>query len=407
MKSIKVSLNKLPNKVICPTSKSYAARCLILAALSSKDIVLVDLPKAQDTLDMMRVLKGLGIQFEVDGRNTKVIGQFPACEIVSAENIKINLGEGGTTIRFLLPFLSLGQNQYELEYEGRMLERPMSELYSCLGSLGVSVQTQEKGILLKGPILKNKNAKIDCFKSSQFASAFELISNALDVDHLNCTVEFENLALSIKYYELTQSLVAIFSKEEKVYIKADFSSLGYFICHSVLRGDILVENIFEIDPLQADSKIFEALDQIGVKYKFTSNGLSIEQLNEIRSGFDIDGSKCIDLVPSLFFLASYLPFKSIVRNIDGLIYKESDRLEEMMKIMQQFNVDFNYNKTLDYMTIFGGDSNCNVSELSLVVAEDHRMVMVGSLFLKMNSGGDVAPYNCVKKSFPQFFDYFS
>jgi 3-phosphoshikimate 1-carboxyvinyltransferase len=405
MKSTKVSLNKLPAKVICPTSKSYAARCLILAALNPKDIVLVDLPQAQDTLDMMRVLKTLGINFLTDGRETKVLGQFPVCEVPSNKNVKINLGEGGTTIRFLLPFLSLGKNQYELEYEGRMLERPMDELYSCLLLLGVGVEKHDSGILLKGPVLKNKKAKIDCLKSSQFASAFELISSALSREQLNCVVDFENLALSIKYYELTQSLVALFSKQERILIKADFSSLGYFICHSVLRGSILVENIFEIDPLQADAKIFEALDQIGVNYQFSNDGLFIEKLKKPTCGFEIDGSKCIDLVPSLFFLASYLPFESIIRNIDGLIYKESDRLNEMIIMMKKFKIDYIYNKELDYMTVLGGNSK--VSELSLMVAEDHRMVMVGSLFLKMNSGGDVAPYNCVKKSFPQFFDYFS
>ena len=41
MKSIKVSSANLENEVICPTSKSYANRALVLAAIEPADIELV------------------------------------------------------------------------------------------------------------------------------------------------------------------------------------------------------------------------------------------------------------------------------------------------------------------------------------------------------------------------------
>lgn len=394
---MKLSLANLPNTITCPTSKSYAARALILAALKNKSTTIWDLPSAQDTKDLISVLKFVGLEFAENQNQLTILNSFPACE--KNEYQELNLGEGGTTIRFLLPLLALGRQKYRLYYEGRMNDRPMEELYRALSSLGAEVEVLANGISIQGPIDLTKSIEVDCSKTTQFASGLTHLQLLGDFK-----VKYENLNHSRAYLEMSKKLVTHYKQNDEFTVPADFSGLGYILAYAIFHQDILINNIKQEDELQADNEIFNIMKQIGVKFEFTRAGLEIKQLEHFNSGFEIDGSLCIDLVPTLTFIASYLPFESKIKNISNLIYKESDRLAEIMKILGRFKVKHSYDETQDILLIQGVTKK--VDEISYICPNDHRMVMLVSLFLKQNSGGEIMPESAINKSFPEFFDYF-
>jgi 3-phosphoshikimate 1-carboxyvinyltransferase len=397
---MKITSAKLPSTVICPTSKSYANRALILSSLCTKNISLFDVPNANDVKDMQLVLKAIGIQFSEDGDELIISNSFPACEPRTTEVIELNLGEGGTTSRFLFPLLCLGHNCYAVTLEGEMASRPMDDLISYLTKLGAKISKIGYGKYhLQGPINLDGKLNVNCAKTTQFASALMhlQINSALEVNPINVNS-------SSKYLDMTNDLLSIFDQEASYQIPADYSSAGYFIAYAVLNQDLVIKNISEIDLSQADSQIVTILRDVGATIDFSTQGMKITKINEFTQGMKVDGSTCLDLVPTLMFLASFIPFDSSILNIKNLRFKECDRLAEMLRILAHFSISYSYNEELDILNIF--PCRPQIKNRSFTTLNDHRMVMVLSLFLKQLGGGDASPEASVSKSFPDFFNFF-
>ena len=90
-----------------------------------------------------------------------------------------------------------------------------------------------------------------------------------------------------------------------------------------------------------------------------------------------------------------------IMNIDNLIYKETNRLEGIKSILSQFGVSFRIEENT--LFICGGKPMFSVQTLD--VFPDHRMVMMGALFLKVTGGGELNNSTTVDKSFPEFFSF--
>lgn len=390
-----ISSETITPVIECPTSKSYANRALILAALKKEKVTLLNIPRAQDVLDMISILKSIGVIFSEENKNISVLNSFPDCEIKSDSPVTLHLGEGGTTVRFLYPLLALGTNKYFIKTSGRISERPMRELYRLIELQGAKASAS----FIQGPMNLNGTIEVDCSETTQFASSFMHLSLCSSL-----VVEPFHFHSSKKYLEMTNYMVTVFKNNTEYSVPVDFSSAGYMIAYGVLRQSIQISNIFEKDYYQADSLILDVLDMLGVNYTLSNSGLNINQISEFTRGFDIDGSKCIDLVPTLMYLASFIPFESTITNIKSLQFKECDRLSEMMKILSFFNVKYNYNEAADKFQIY--PSVPRADSKIFTTLDDHRMVMVVSLFFKTLGGGEVFPEHSVNKSFPEFFNIF-
>lgn len=109
----------------------------------------------------------------------------------------------------------------------------------------------------------------------------------------------------------------------------------------------------------------------------------------------------MDLVPTLAFLASFSEGISIIRNIENLKYKETNRLVGICDILTFFNVDFEVEKS--DLLIKGSPRSIKSKSQSFCPLPDHRLVMIGSLFFKVLDGGEIGNGDCVSKSFPEFF----
>ena len=399
MKTTNITSSKLPDLVKCPTSKSYANRALILAALKESPIHLTHLPQANDVKDMINVLEKVGLQLEKNSHTICVVNSFPECE--SSEGpLEISLGEGGTTSRFLFPFLALGRREYIVSLENEMANRPMGTLVDLLNNLGARVSQISHGkFSIQGPLAKNEAIAVDCSQTTQFASALLHLKNKI-----NLVVTPTQVDSSQKYIDMTVKLVDEINNVSTYQVPADFSSAGYFIAFSVLNQNVKISNIKFIDSFQADAVLVDELKRIGAEISMTDDGLEVKKCSQFISGLNIDGSTCLDLTPTLMYIASFIPFESQIRNIRNLRFKECDRLTEMQRILKAFNVKFDYNDQEDLLTIF--PSQPKVLTKKFHTENDHRMVMVASLFFKTLSGGDISPSESVNKSFPEFFKFF-
>lgn len=394
----KIDGSKKFNKQIeIPTSKSFANRALILAATIKEPVILNNIPASTDVRNLINALKSIGLEIDENDSEITIFNSFPDCEIASDEIIKIETGDGGTTNRFLIPLLALGSNLYEIIPSHKMKDRPMEELDNVLKDLSVNViRNDNVWFALQGPIkIKSHCIEVDCSESTQFATGLALTLSQFHVDIIPV-----NLVTSTPYWEMTLDLIQRMKTERVIDIPVDFSSLSYPMAFAALNGSVLVKNCFGIDRFQADSIFIKILENIGVSLTFLKEGLYVEK-SHLKT-FYFDAKDCPDLIPTLCFMASYIKGESIIKSVEVLKYKECDRLSEMMKIMNLFNIEYEYSEELDEIRIHGTQEKSSFVEY--VPPVDHRMIMVGYLFMRNNNGGNLHNCQSVRKSFPNFFE---
>ena len=394
--------------ILIPTSKSYANRILILASLCPSVVTIENLPESTDVSNLINCLEKIGIKFLKEPQGTlKVLNSFPECEVDSdLDTIYLETGDGGTTNRFILPFLARGKKKYILKPQGKMRTRPMKELIDSLVFLGVDTAEKEVSggfdIEVRGPLnFSERKLSIDCRRSTQFASAIAM--SLWDFD----SFEFEllNLKASKSYYEMTLSLInELKSGKTLFHVPVDFSSLSYPLALGAINGDVFVENCSSLDIFQADACFIDILKKMGVDFCWEQGGLKLKAFEKLKP-LNWDCSDCPDLVPTLAFLCSYVDGVSTLSNIKVLRHKESDRIFEIERLFKAFDIRYSYNNQADKLEIYGvklGEEPLK-KFLKYDPPEDHRIVMVSYLFMKMNSGGELTNASHTKKSFPNFF----
>lgn len=386
-----------------PTSKSQANRMLVLAALTQGPVRINHLPKGNDVQKMLSALKQVGLKVELINDDAIIHNSFPECESDHPLiEIRLKTGDGGTTNRFLMAMVGLGSKTYLIDSEGPMRLRPMDELESALALMGVKCERgTDYWYKIQGPYKKNqKEIKLDASRSTQFASAMAMALAPLDV-----YVVAEKLEASENYFRMTEDLIRQFKSGKREFnVPADGSSLSYPLAWGAIAGNVQIKNVLEVDNLQSDFFLIELLKFAGVEIQFSTEGLSVKsvgQLPPLNNGDELDCSLFPDLVPTLVFLASYATGKSYFSKIKVLRHKESDRIEECLKLLRLFEINHKYDESKDVLMVEGPGKS--IDPLQISCPADHRMVMVSFLYLKKNSGGVLEHAEHVNKSFPDFF----
>lgn len=386
------------NKTIqVPSSKSYANRLLILAAINPNPIEVTNLPLSSDVETMISCLKEVGLEIEQTSQGVLVKNSFPECE-KGSDPLVLDTRDGGTTNRFLVPFLARGKRKYILEPEGHMRNRPMEDLLHSLNSLNVKTTYNDGDdwITVQGPI-EGEKVEVECSQTTQFLTGI-----ALALSDKNIEVIPQNLSVSLPYWELTKELLKMGKSDKNIYANpVDFSSLSYPLALAAVTGKVIVSNCQETDPNQADSLFLKVLEDMGVSLRFKEEGLVCEKRH--LKAIEFDGSQCPDVIPTLLYVCSFAQGESTISNLEVLTHKECDRFVEMIKILENFEVNFTYDPNTYEIKIQGESNRSLIADYS--PPEDHRMVMVTYLFQRTLGGGKILKNSHhVKKSFANFFE---
>ncbi len=397
------SVKSFNKSVVVPTSKSHANRALIIGAIRGQGFTIRQLPESTDVKTMIACLKNVGLKIEQTGSEFTFQNSFPACEKeTSKEIIDLNTGDGGTTNRFLIALLSRGKKTYRFFPTEKMSDRPINDLLEPLKQLEVNINLNldQPGpwLTIKGPasMIKTSKVKIDCQKSTQFASAMMLA-----FDQLPLTIDMVNVEASSTYIDLTQEILKQTRSTQSYTLPVDFSSLSYPAAFGAILGKCLITNCVEIDQLQSDSKFTVILKTIGADVELKESGLTITS-SPVLKPLDVEIKNYPDLFPTLVFLAAHIEGKSLFSHLEILKHKESDRLSEMLKLLDAFKVQYEYDFQNGVLTIMG-KSQPSYPFATVKPARDHRIVMAAYMFMRANNGGELFESDCVEKSFPGFF----
>ncbi len=379
-----------------PSSKSYANRLLILAAISRDDILVENLPLSTDVSLMLSCLKQIGLMLEYCEEGVYIKGSFPECEKEGPHILMT--GDGGTTNRFLCSLLSRGKQKYILRASGHMLKRPMLPMLKALEELGVrtTYESENEWITIQGPISNLKQVNVDASETTQF-----LTSVSLGLADLDIKVEPKNLKVSLPYWKLTQKLRDDFQSKCLSYFNpVDFSSLTYPLALAAVGGEVTINNCSQVDELQADSAFIGLLEKMGAQVKWSKKGLTVKH-DQLRP-INFDGSQCPDAVPTILFVCCFCTGESRIFNLEVLTHKECDRFLEMIRMLEAFGASLEVDKDNYEIIVKGPLSSCEALDYN--PPADHRMVMVAYLFQRSLGGGKLTNTQHVAKSFSSFFD---
>lgn len=385
-----------------PSSKSVLHRLIILASLCTTPTKIYCRVLGNDVLATIDCVTKLSAKVQIcDG----YIIVYPISQKV--DNVCLDVKESGSTLRFLLPVVaSLGVRATFIGSPS-IISRPIKPIVDLLCSCGVSISSCTLPLTISGKLQKG-NYKIDGSLSSQFASGMLLalanigdstleITNATSIDYLNittkCIKQFGgNICYNNRYVFAQRNIVSC----NKIVAEGDWSSACFILAMGVLYGKTTVTNL-DINSMQGDKIIVNILKDMGGKITICNGEIIAEKSNLYATTVDIKNYP--DIATILAVLMANAKGKSVIKSVDRLKIKESDRLKNIIEMLDKIGVKTEYFD--DTLTIYGSDT-----KLATLQGENDHRVAISAIVALTKTGGIVEGVRCIDKSYPTFLqDY--
>ena len=309
-------------------SKSQAHRLLICAALAKGESRIACGQTGQDVDATAACLRALGAGIEYDGK-TYAVRPIAA----PARDAVLDVGESGSTLRFLLPLVcALGVNATFLLH-GRLAQRPMEPLWSELQRHGAKLERGDNEIRVHGG-LTGSDFSLAANVSSQFLSGILFALCVLGGGSLRLETALE----SAGYFDMTIDALRRFGakigrgENEIVFapgklqspgalaVEGDWSNGAFWLCAGRIGGGLTVTGL-DPDSRQGDRIAPTLIDAI-----YAGNAM-------------IDCSQIPDLVPPLAALAAFCPGRTVFAGAARLRLKESDRIESVVQMLKSLGAE--------------------------------------------------------------------
>lgn len=445
-----------------PSSKSFAQRAIIAAALAEGTTTLNGYSPCGDNESAISVARALGAEVTVGlaYKEGKVVKDSSTLTIkgrgaAALEPETINAGESGLLARLMIPLMAvLGDGNATVSGEGTLTRRPLKGARDIMGAFGVRLETisgtgQESFSEVHVPLtisgkLEGGKVTVSGSGGSQLISGLLMALPLLQEDTVIRLTEPK----SIPYLFITMDVLKAFGvkiwcdmeggpefaesqdwndcteivlhikggqsyKATDMDIEGDWSSAANFLVAGAIFGKVNVSGL-DTKSLQADLSIMDILMEAGASLSQMGDddprGVIHVQKAPLNA-FDVDANNCPDLFPVAAVLAAFCQGTSRIAGVGRLANKESDRGKAILSMLVQLGVKARISG--DKMIIEGHSlaQRCLTGHLlkggNYTSSHDHRMVMA----LKVAELGADGPIviddiECVSKSFPTFMELF-
>ena len=378
---------KLEGEILAIPSKTFAHRAIICNYLSGNNGSLSGLYNSIDINATLGCINTL---------------------LLDKEKV-LDCKESGTTLRLLLPVVSALGGRYDFIGQGRLMQRPNAELERVLSEHGIKVEKGD-GISVCGK-LNCGDFYIRGDVSSQYISGLLMALPILDGDsRIILTTPLQ----SAPYVDVTLSILKLygieiikidngfFIKGNQAYkkvdyvIEGDWSNASCFLVAGAMFGKITVKNL-NLNSLQGDKAILKVIESAGGKITFGDNSVTVEK-GELKP-FTYSLKDCPDLVSAMALLGVASNGVSVIKDVNRLKIKESNRVESIIKMLSSFGIKAEEND--DSICIYGG----KVKGGKVDSFNDHRIVMASSILSCLgNEKTIITNAQAVDKSYPTFFE---
>ena len=391
----------LKGEIRAIASKSCAHRLLICAALSDAPCTVEIAELSADIEATAGCLSALGAEIK------KIPGgyQVMPADWSNGRECKLDCGESGSTLRFLLPLAARlpAGSKIHFDGRGRLPERPNTALIGAMRKRGVRVSNDYLPLTVEGPI-ESGLYELPGNVSSQFVTGLLLTLPALPGDsQIRFTTSVESgsyigltidalKAFGIAVYSVSGGYDIpgnqVFRSPGRISAEGDWSNAAFWLAAKALGSSIKVSGL-NVDSAQGDRAVVKVLDSMR-----SPDGRLI--------GTKIDASDIPDLVPILSVVATQAEGETVFYNAGRLRIKECDRLRAMRETLSALGA--NIEETADGLIVRG---RTQLHGGKVDSFNDHRIAMSMAVAATVADGEVIITgAEAVAKSYPAFWrDY--
>jgi 3-phosphoshikimate 1-carboxyvinyltransferase len=385
---------------------------LICAALAPGTSGLEGALFADDTIAMVGSLLSLGLAVWADPAGRTITVMNPDGEIPPGP-ADLDVGMSGTTSRFLLPVLCLGQGVYRMDGSNQLRNRPIAELVSKLRALGAHIEGESLPLTVHGGGLTGGSVVVQGSVSSQYLSgllmaaprtksglylrvAGELVSRP----YVDLTINtMEQFGVHVDAHPLYREFTvpATPYRATTIQIEPDASAASYFFAAAAITAGRVRVNGLGTETTQGDLRFVHLLEQMGAEVTMTETSTEVRGTGALR-GVTVDMRDISDTAQTLAIVATFADSPTTITGIGFIRRKETDRIGAVVTELSRRGI--RAEETPDGMIIYPGTARPGV----VTTYEDHRMAMSFALLGLIHPGIQIRDPECVGKTFPDFFD---
>ena len=408
-------VKKLRGTVHLPASKSYSIRAFFVAACGGTSRI-SGASDCDDAKVAQRVARVFGARItSVPGGLMIKVPDFQKKKAM----LDVQVGESGTSLRFVLPLLPARAAQARVAGQGTLLGRPNNHLCAALRQQGLDIKgdgSQESvPIIFSGGDIPSGRVTIDGSLSSQFISALMIAAPLAEKD--TRLVMTGKTLVSQDYVTMTRQILRragirvdckgkreFFIPAAQAYkglkhfrVPSDYGLAAFFMSAAALvPSTVTLKGYFDDDLIQSDGAVIGFLKRMGVTMKRGAQTIQIKGPSQLKGGtFSL--KSCPDLVPIMAVTAMFAKGTTRLKDIGHARVKESDRISDLRQELIKTGADIQ--ETQDELIIRpclqykGG--------LTLDPHHDHRLAMAFAV-LGLRVGLKVKDIECSSKSYPGF-----
>lgn len=401
--NITITPAELAGTIVPPPSKSQAHRALIAAALAHGESVISNVALSQDIEATIRCLGELGAQFRREGGGIAVqgMGANVMSPLRRMAYPRLDCGESGSTLRFLIPIALAVRGGGVFTGHGRLMERPLTPYFDLFNEKDIFYEYKDGALTVAG-MLTPGTYQLPGNVSSQFFTGL-LFALPL-VDGPSAVIPTTPLE-SEGYIQMTLQVMAHFGVEFPVSmslppqyypqgnqtyraadfaVEADWSQAAFWYAAQALGNPVTVEGMAP-DSVQGDRVITDLALQLSGP-----------------GAVELDISGCPDLAPPLAAMAALRAGKTTrLTNAARLRMKESDRLASVTAALSALGADVKEGP--DFLEIQGKEQLAGGVKVNSF--NDHRIAMMAAIAAaRCINPVTINGAECVAKSYPNFWE---
>ena len=403
--------------VVPPGSKSITNRALLAAALATGTSTLRGVLFADDTEAMIDCVRSLGAVVSLTENATTISvtgigGDLSGCSSTFFAR------QSGTTARFLASVLALGDTPLRLDADDAMRRRPMNDVFAAIERLGVKVSFDQVAghlpAVVQGPIQGSGEMPvitIDASVSSQFTSGLLLAAPCMPE---GLKIHIDGDVVSRPYLDMTITVMASFGvdveqPDDRTFVvptggylardyevEPDASAASYFFAAAAICGGTVRVDGLGSHSMQGDIRFVDVLADMGAKVVVDESSITVTGV--ALHGVSADFSQISDTAQTAAAVAVFAEGPTTISGIGFIRKKETNRVAAVVSELRRLGVDATEDE--DGFTVIPGP----VHPATIETYDDHRMAMSMALIGYANSGVSISDPNCVRKTFPTYFE---
>jgi 3-phosphoshikimate 1-carboxyvinyltransferase len=416
----------LTGAITVPGDKSISHRALMFSALAVGESVIDGLLEGEDVLATAAAMRAMGAQIEKRGDRWHVHG-VGVGGLMQPENA-LDMGNSGTSTRLLMGLVASHPITVTFTGDASLSKRPMGRVIDPLSMMGADIAASPGGqlpLMVRGicpavpieyrlPVASAQVKSAILLAGLNTPGTTRIIEPVATRDHSERMLAGFGAALTVEIDTDGVRTISLTGEAElepqKLTVPGDPSSAAFFIVAALLvpGSNVLIRNVGMNPTRNGLVRVLRAMGaDIETQGSRTVGGEIVEDLivrHSILHGIEVsanDAPSMIDEYPILFVAAALADGRTVMRGIEELRVKESDRITVMAQALAAIGA--RVEELPDGLVIEGTDGKLLKGGATVAARLDHRIAMsmavAGLVSANPVTIDDIEP---VATSFPGF-----